>query len=284
MPTYSKPTDTRQGFSIVLYGPPLVGKTSTLIDPNWKVCLIDLDQNSTPLQDAENVTVVSCETFEDYLSVKADAERGYRIEGGKKVRMDFDLYVVDSFTKLEAYIKDWVVRSYAPNRRREISSKFGAQSDWQDLQDQEIEEVRDWQTYTKRKDKPLNVLWIGHDMTVYDGMGAPTSMQIALQGRYASLRIMAAVDAVFYMFKSTKKDFYAALRKDTSKLENPNEVVRGVYTVDQGIIKSEARVSPTRRKELKPFIFNIVWSEIYEMIGYKNAAPQPKMTLDDTDN
>lgn len=246
----------KRGYSVVLYGPPLVGKTTTLANdtktPNWKICLIDLDKNSTTVEETPNVTIIGCDTFEDYEAVREGARSGVLNYPGGKLKMDFDLYVIDSLTTMEEKIKAHVVGSFAPNRRREIASKFGAQSDWGDLQDIEIEEVRDWQAMTKRDVNPLNVLWIGHDTTRENEMGQTIATQLLLQGKYAAPRIGSAVDALFYM----------------TKYEKDGKVARGIYTLDQGIYKADARIAIARRGQLPPVIWNPKWSDIYKIMGY----------------
>ena len=257
-----KVTTRKTGKSVVLYGPPLVGKTSTLgADSKWRVCLIDLDKNSTVVEEAENITIISLDSFEEYLSIKEGVDRGvWEIPGTKdKLKMDFDLYAIDSFTRMEELIKKWVATSYAPNRKREISTKFGAQTDWQDLQDREIQEVRDWQAMTKRANNPINVIWIGHDMQVTNEYGQAIATQLMLQGKYAAPRIGSAVDAMFYMFKMQNP-------------KNPDEVARGIYTLNHGIIQAEARVSPNRRNEIPKVIWNPKWSEVFAMLNGENNS------------
>lgn len=252
-----KATSRKTGKSIVLYGPPLVGKTSTLAnDTGSRICLIDLDKNSTVVEGSDNVTIIGVDTFEEYLSVKEGVDRGvWEIPGTKdKLKMDFDYYVIDSFTRMEELIKAWVATSYAPNRKREIADKFGAQTDWQDLQDREIQEVRDWQAMTKRANNPIYVLWIGHDMQVTNEVGQAVATQLMLQGKYAAPRIGSAVDAMFYMFKMQNP-------------KNPDEVARGIYTLNHGIIQAEARVNPNRRHEIPKVIWNPKWSEIFAMLN-----------------
>jgi len=244
----------KRGYSAVLYGPPMVGKTTTLHDdPSWRVCLIDLDKNSTTVEESENVTIIGVDTFEEYLSVKEGVHNGVWKFPGGELKMDFDLYAIDSFTTMEEKIKDYIVRVFAPNRRREIPSKFGAQSDWGDLQDIEIREVRDWQAMTKRDKNPINVLWIGHDNLVKNDMGQIIATELLLQGNYAAPRIFSAVDAVFYMFKK----------------EKDGKVGRGIFTIDQGIYKADARIAIQRRGELPPVIWNPKWSKIFSILGYK---------------
>jgi hypothetical protein len=253
----SADVDVKKGYSAVLYGPPLVGKTSTLgLDPNFKYLLIDFDKNTTVLEGSPNVMIASCDTFQDYLDVKEAVRRGFFLINNKQVPINVDCIVVDSFTSMEEKIKAHVVGIFAPNRRREIASKFGAQTDWQDLQDMEIAEIRDWQAMTKRVNNPVNILWIGHDMTNTNDMGIAQSVGIALQGKYAAPRIASAVDAVFYMFKKANP-------------ANKEEIARFIYTQQQGIILAEARMPIARRGELPPVIRDPKWSEVFGILGYK---------------
>lgn len=258
--TLKTETPERRGYSAVLYGPPLVGKTTTLaLDPNFKVGLIDLDKNSTTVEESGNVTIFGCDDFSDYLAVKEGARAGSMKIGNQTVKMDFDLYAIDSFTTMEERIKRYVVDKFAPNRKREIASKFGAQTDWADLQDLEIAEVRDWQAMTKRASNPINVLWIGHDNLVLDSLtGQAVATELLLQGKYAAPRIISAVDAMFYMIK----------QPDTKV---KGVVHRGIYTIDQGIVRADARIAIQRRSELKSSYWdsNIKWSEIFGAMGYK---------------
>ena len=250
----------RRGYSIVLYGPPLVGKTTTLAnDPSIKIGVIDLDKNTTTIEECGNVTIFGCDTFQDYLAIKEGADTGVLKYPGGELKMDFDLYVIDSFTTLEEKVKHWVANHYAANRAREIQSKFGARSDWQDLQDQEIQEVRDWQAMTKRAVNPINVMWIGHDEVLKNDMGQAASTALMLQGNYAAPKIGSAVDAMFYMFK----------KPDPSK---PGVVHRGILTLDQGFYKADARMAIQRRHELPQTIWNPKWGEILRILGYKQEV------------
>lgn len=245
---------SNSGYSVVLYGAPQTGKTTTLaLDPEFRYCVLDFDKNSTTLQSSKHVTVIGLDTFEDYLQVKQAVQKGELEIGGQKLKMDFDCYVIDSMTAMEEKIKSYVVRVYAPNRRREIASKFGAQSDWGDLQDIEIEQIRDWQALTKRPDNPVNVLWIGHDMTVTNELGQAEATALMLQGKYASPKIGASVDAMFYMFKTVKD----------------GKTYRGVYTENNGIVRASARMPLDQQANLKNVIVNPKWSEIFKILGFK---------------
>lgn len=252
-----KPEERAEGRSIVLYGAPFVGKTTLLADPNVKVLLCDLDHNTSPLDNADNVTIFPVETFEDYLEFKKSVNRGYfEIDGQKIPCNDFDLIAIDSFTRFEELVKSYVVRVFAPNRSREIKTKFGAQSDWQDLQDIEVREVRDWQTMTRSHG--FNVMWIGHDMHVTDDLTKQVArIQLALQGKYASNRIMSAVDAVMYM----------------QKIEKDGKIIRGVYTQQFGIVQADARLPVEKREKLPTFVPNPELGKLLTFLGYKKRNP-----------
>lgn len=250
--------ETSSCSSAVLYGPPLVGKTTTMaLDPAFKYLLIDLDKNTTTLHEADNVMIATCETFQDYLEVKEAVRRGYFMIDKQKVPIEVDCVVIDSFTTLEEKIKAYVLHYFAKDRSRQDKTaepKFGAQSDWQDLQDIEVKEVREWQAMTKRVDNPVNVLWIGHDMTLTkEGTNIAVSTGIALQGKYAGPRIISAVDAVFYMFKA----------------EKDGKLIRCIRTLSSGIILADARIPINRRAELPEIIANPKWSKIFGVMGYK---------------
>ncbi|MMZ47338.1 hypothetical protein D1872_89820 [compost metagenome] len=253
------------GRSIVLYGPPFSGKTSTLQnDTNLRILLIDMDKNSSVVEETGNVDILGCDTFEDYLAIKEGIRAGkYVIPGGPAIEMSYDLYVIDSFTRFEELIKAYVVEKYAPKRKREIEGKFGAQTDWQDLQDHEVREVREMQGMTRRVGKPINVLWIGHDMEATNSDDFNRKLQLRLQGKYAAPGIMGAVDAVFYMFKQV---FPATGEK-------PERIGFGIYTMDQGAAQAEARLSVAKRKELSKVVWFPKWGDILRTLGATNLPP-----------
>mgnify|MGYP000971714320 CR=1 FL=1 len=253
----------KEGRSVVLYGPPFSGKTSTLqYDASVRVCIIDLDKNSSVVEDSANVTIFGCDTFEDYLGIKEGVRAGkYKVPGGPEIPMNYDLYVVDSFTRFEELIKAYIVESYAPKRKREIESKFGAQTDWQDLQDHEVREVREWQAMTRRANNPINILWIGHDMEDPNSGDFNKRLQLRLQGKYAAPGIMGAVDAVFYMHKA--------------KNEKTGQVGFGIYTLDHNEIKAEARLPVKQRLEMPQVIWFPKWGDIYRMLGATNLPEAP---------
>jgi hypothetical protein len=252
----------RRGFSIVLYGPPLVGKTTTLAnDPDCRVCLIDFDKNTTTVEESDNVTIIHVDSIEEYFEVKKGVDEGIFTYPGGQLVMDFDLYVVDSFTTFEEKMKKWVAEIFVPTRAREVKGRFGAQSDWEDLQRHELDEVRDWQAMTKRLKNPINIMWIGHDMTLLNDMGQAYATAIMLQGKYVGPRIISAVDAVFYMSKIRASD---------------GKLYRGIYTQDHSIFRADARIPIHRRDDLASIIYNPKWGEVLEAMGYEKEEAEEK--------
>lgn len=258
------PETKGEGRSILIYGPPFSGKTTSLADPDVKVLLFDLDHNTSPLDDADNVTIWPVDSYEDYEEGKKSVERGYFMIGKEKVPVgDMDIIAIDSFTRFEELIKQHVLHKFAPNRKRELSDKFGAQSDWQDLQDIEVKEVRDWQANTRSHG--FNVFWLGHDMTLYNDPNIETKathVQLALQGKYASTRIMSAVDAVCYFTKVSRPS------KDDPK---KTELIRGMYTMQHGIVQADVRLSIEKRQQLPAFVPEPKWSKVLPYLGYRKA-------------
>lgn len=241
------------GRSIVLYGPPFSGKTSSLqYDPTVRTLLIDLDKNSSVIEECGHVDILGVSTFQEYLDVKEGVRAGKMMWYGQEIIMDYDLYVVDSFTSFEEAIKEWVVETYVPERKREVKARFGVQSDWQDLQKTEVEEVRDWKEMTRREVSPINIIWIGHDMADPNVEDYQKRLQLRLQGKYAAPGIMSAVDACFYMLKAAN---------------DQGQTVFGIYTMDEGAIKAEARLPVAKRLEMPKVIWWPKWGEILATLG-----------------
>lgn len=255
-----------EGRQFVLYGAPYAGKTSSLADPAVQVLLCDMDHNTSPLEDADNVTIYPVDTYEQYLEFKESVARGHFVIGGKKVPLDkYDIIAFDSFTRFEELLKSWVRRVFAPNRKREIADKFGAQSDWQDLQDNEVQEIRYWQQQTRTKG--FNVFWLGHDMTLFENPNAETlatSIRLALQGKYAAPRIMGAVDGIMYFAKET-------VQVDPKDKTKGTRVRRGVYTQQTGITQADVRLPVAKRTQLPNFVEEPKWSKILPYFGYVKA-------------
>jgi hypothetical protein len=264
-----KQEEKAEGRQVVVYGPPFVGKTTSLADPDMKVLLCDMDHNTSPLDDADNVTIYPVDDYEGYMKFKESVMRGYFQIGSSKVPLeDYDIIAFDSFTRFEELVKSYVRRVFAPNRKREIAEKFGAQSDWQDLQDIEVQQVRDWQALTRSKG--FNVMWMGHDMALHENPNAEsmvTRIQLALQGKYASSRIMSAVDAVVYFTKESRPS-----KEDPKK----PEIIRGCYTQQFGVTQADARLSVEKRQALPAFVPNPKWSKLLPYFGYKKKMEVSK--------
>jgi hypothetical protein len=261
-----KPESKGEGRSLILYGPPYAGKTASLADPDCKVLLGDMDHNTSPLDDADNVTIFSIDTYENYEEFRESVRRGYFLIDKVKIPLEqFDIIALDSFTRFEELIKKYVLTTFAPNRKRELTTKFGAKSDWQDLQDIEVREARDWQAMTRTHG--FCVLWLGHDMNVYGDPNVETRVtrvQLALQGKYASSRIMGAVDGVLYFDK---------FEKNVPTKEDPKAktIIRGVYTQQSGNIQSDVRLTIDKRDKLPSFYPNPKWSKILPYLGYRKV-------------
>lgn len=250
-----------EGRSIIIYGAPFAGKTTYLADPECKVLLGDMDHNTTPLDHADNVTIYPIDSFEDYLEFKASVKRGYFIIDKEKIPCeDYDAIALDSFTRFEELVKRYIATAYAPNRKRDISQdRFGAQSDWDDLQKIEVSEIREWQSLTRTMG--FNVLWLGHDMAMREDPNAETRVtriQLALQGKFASPRIMGAVDAVLYFDKKTTKD----------------GIQRLIYTQQQGVIQTDVRLPVEKRMKLPAIIpvEKMPLSKVLPYLGYQKAG------------
>lgn len=264
-----------EGKSVLLYGAPKTGKTYSLDDPDLEVHLIDFDGGSAVLEGAPRVTIweltkdlATVQSKEEhpyylYCQLKEGFRRGYIDIDGQRIDLsNVDLVAIDSFSRFQDIVKDFVAKYYAPKRAREIQGRFGAMSDWGDLQDIEIFEAKDWHTMTKRGDKSINVMWIAHSEYEQEN-GLNVSTKIALQGKYAPMQIMSVMDAMFFSFK-------------VSVEENGKQVVKyGIYTQTTGINQAEVRYNK-RSKRLPAVIQNPVWSKIFKHLGYKLKSEKPE--------
>lgn len=248
-----KPAKAKEGIHAILYGDPKTGKTSTLDDPNMRVLLLDVEGGSAVLSDAENVDIVPIEKLEDLHEVgKLLKDNVFVDEEGNIVPFNYGLVAIDSLTRLQDLVKDYVVRVLAPNRKREIQGKFGAQSDWGDFGIIMKDMVKFFHGLTKRGEKSINVMWIAHRENIKDDVtGGIIGTQIKMQGSSAP-EIMSVVDAIFYMVK-----------KDTDE-----GLKFGVATRKMGIIEAGVRQSK-KEERLPDIIENPVWSEIFTKLGYK---------------
>lgn len=244
------------GRSIVLYGPPFSGKTSSLqYDTSIRVLVIDFDRNTSVIEHLGNVDILSIGSWQELLDIRDGIDKGTYMLGGQAVKMDYDLYVIDSFTSMEEKIKKWVVEEFAPNRSREIKGRFGAQTDWADLQNEEIQVVRDFQEMTRRVERPINVMWVGHDMEATNE-DYSTKLQLRLQGKYAAPGIMSAVDACFYMMKWQPQE--------------EKHMQFAIATLDNGAIRAEARLPVRERLKMPAVIPYPKWGQVLRQLGATN--------------
>jgi hypothetical protein len=246
----TRPADVREGFHGLLYGKPKTGKTSTSDDPSFKVLIVDMEGGTAVLSDAKNVDRVAIESFDQFREFTEMVRRGYIEKDGD---LAYDLIVIDSISRLQELIKDYVAKVYAPNRKREIAGKFGAMADWGDLRDIMLSAVKVWHGITKRGDKSLHVMWIAHEGVVKDELTEQAiATKIQLQGKDTADIVMAHVDGIFYMF---------------NKVDEDGNVQRGVLTRNHGIYQAGVRQSK-HSEPLEPAIYNPVWSEIFNKLGY----------------
>jgi hypothetical protein len=245
-----KPSETSEGIDVILYGPPKVGKTSTLDDENFKVLIIDLEGGSAVLSEATNVDRIPVNDYETLIEVFKAIENGDLI--------GYDLYATDSLTQFEVLVKDYVARKYAPNRKREIQGKFGAMADWGDLRDLITKTVKWIHGLTKRGDNSIHHMWIAHVVEEKDEITKQiTRTKIAIQGGNTADVVMSIVDAVFYMYN----------KSIPSEDGKSVEIERGILTKPAGYFVANARQSK-KRDPLPAKIVSPVWSEIFEQLGY----------------
>jgi hypothetical protein len=255
----TKPAEAVEGFHGILYGYPKTGKTSTLDDPRFKVLLIDMEGGSAVLSEAENVTRIDIRhmaaqlgitEYEAFLRVMKAVESG-ELTG-------YDLYASDSITQFEDFVKEYVAKKYAPNRKREIEGKFGAMADWGDLKDLLTKTVKWIHGLTKRGEKSIHFLWIAHVAETKDSITNQTvATKIQLQGSNTADIVMSVVDGIFYMYNTSKPS------EDGKSVE----IERGVITKTMGAYVAGVRQSK-KRDPLPARIPNPVWSEIFEQLGY----------------
>lgn len=265
-------SDTKEGFHSILYADPKAGKTTTLDDPNMKVQVFDLEKGTSVLAGAPNVDIVKINTLEQLNAYAELLKEGKCVKLDEKGKpfiapYDYSLTAIDSLTRLQDLVKDYVVRVVAPNRQREIkdpkldpSKRFGAQSDWGNFGTIIVDLVKFFHDLTKRGDQSLNVMWLAHKENKHENPAAEsmiTGTQIKMQGGSVSV-VMSVVDAIFYMQKG--------------EIKNPKTKETGMYywiqTDKVGI--TEAGVRYSKRDERLPLkIYNPVWSDIFEQLGYK---------------
>lgn len=263
----TEPAKSVEGFHGILYGEPGCGKTSTLDDPIFKVAHIDLEGGSTVLQDAKNVIrwdipqIAAASNKHEYEVVQ---EIGAAIRANKFKQ--FDMVAIDSLTRWQEIVKDFIATKYVPNRSREVKNKFGAQSDWGDLANLMVGTFRAFHSLTKRGENSVHVMWLAHvgkqEQQVTETMKKLVRTYIALQGTSTPDTVMSIVDGYFYMFSREGKD------KD-GKANGTTE--RGVMTDVAGAYQSKARISK-HKPPLPRTIMNPQWSDIFEKLGYTRTG------------
>ena len=264
----SKVEEVSEGIHSILYSDPKAGKTSTLDDPNMKVLLLDMEGGDSVLEGSPNVDIVRIKSVEQLNAYLSLIEEGKWINfDGQLAPLEHGLIAADSITALCDLVKDYVVRVIAPNRQREIKDpklppvqRFGSQSDWGNFGTIIVDLVKYVHTLTKRGSKSINFKWIAHRDNKYENPNAETMVtgtQIKMQGSSVPI-VMSVVDAIFYM--------------NSGEIKNPKTQEVGTYywvqTETIGITEAGVRQSK-RAEKLPKKIFNPVWSEIYEKLGYK---------------
>jgi hypothetical protein len=268
MPT--KVLETKDGQHSILYGDPKTGKTTTLDDPNMKVLLLDLEGGESVLKGAPNVDIVKIKSLEHLNAYGEMLKEGVWLNPeGKLAPIDHGLVAIDSLTRLQDLVKDFVVRVVAPNRQREIKdgdfkNRFGARSDWGNFGDIISDLVKYFHNLTKRGAKSINVMWIAHKENKYENPMAETMVtgtQIKMQGGSVPI-VMSVVDAIYYMNKG----------EITNKKTNETNMYYWIQTDKVGI--TEAGVRQSKRDEKLPVkIYNPVWSDILTTLGYSTEPP-----------
>lgn len=259
------PAKVREGFHFILYGDPKTGKTSTFGDCGFNVLVLDLEGGSAVLDGCENIQRVPIEKWEDMVEVGESIRRGYfeaidETGAKQKIPASFDLYVIDSISRLQEICKDYIALRYAPSRRRDIQGKFGAQADWGDLRTLLTGMVKAFHSLTKAGDKSVHIGWVAHKAMVKDPVIDTKfiATKIQLQGGDTAEIIMSYVDGMFYMHKAPKKD-------------KPEELVYGIFTDTFGINVAGVR-QPKKAERLPRFIENPNWKEVFDRLGYIRAG------------
>lgn len=261
----TSPAKAIEGADVILYGPPKCGKTSTLDDPKLKILHIDLEGGSAVLYGAENVSRINVPEeaqrlgllqFEVVVQIIKAIETG-ELSG-------FDAYALDSLTQFEDCVKEYIVKKYAPNRKREIEGRFGAQSDWGDLKDLITTTVKRVHALTKRGENSVHWIWIAHVAQVKDDVTERVvRTRVQLQGSNTAEVVMSIVDAIFYM------SAYSVETEENG--QKRVEVERAILTKPSGPYVAEYRVSKRMLEKgdvLPRVIKNPVWSDIFEALGY----------------
>lgn len=250
-----KPSQVREGFHGILYGDPKTGKTSTFGDCGFKVLLADLEGGSAVLDGCENVDRMPIEKWEDMIELGKGIRQGFFQIEGEKIPFDWDLVVIDSISRLQEICKEYIAHTYAPNRRREIQGKFGAQADWGDLRSLLTGMVKGFHSLTKRGEESVHIMWVAHKANVKDPLVETKviATKIQLQGGDTAEIIMSYVDGMFYMLKAPHKE--------------TGEMVYGIFTDTSGVNVAGVR-QPKKAEKLPKFIQNPHWQDIFTQLGY----------------
>lgn len=242
----------------IIYGDPKTGKTSTLGECGFRVLLADAEGGSSVLEGSTNIDRIPIDSWEDLVEFGKSVRQGYiDLGGGQKYKIDHDMIAIDSLSRVQELCKEFIALKYAPNRKREIQSKFGAMADWGDLTTLLTGLVKGFHSLTKSGDKSVHVTWIAHKGVNKDDVsGAVTGTKIQLQGGNTAEVIMSYVDALFYMIKRAKKDA-------------PDELEYGILTDTHGIFQAGVRQSKFNKDKLDKFITEPHWKTIYQKLGYK---------------
>lgn len=260
-----KPKMEKDGSHTILYGDPKTGKTTTLDDPNMRVLLLDMEGGDAVLAGSPNVDIVPINTLEQLNAYMELLKVNKWINSeGKIVPIEHGLIAIDSITRLQDLVKKYIVETLVPNRKREVQGVFGAQSDWGNFGTIITDLVKYAHTLTKRGEKSLNIMWIAHKDNKYENPNAETMVtgtQIKMQGSSVPI-VMSVVDGIFFMNKGI--------------IENKQTKEKNLYywIQTETIGVTEAGVRQSKREEKLPArIFNPVWSEIFDKLGYKTTPP-----------
>lgn len=262
--TATKVEEVVEGLHGILYGDPFSGKTSTLDDPIMRVLVLDLEGGGSVLKGAPNVDVVKISSVEQLNAYMELLEKNQWINPeGKIVPIEHGLIAIDGITRFCDYVKHYVVTKLAPNRRREIEGVFGAQSDWGNYGTIITDTVKFAHRLTKRGDKSLNIMWLAHKDNKYENPNAETLVtgtQIKMQGSSVPI-VMSVVDAIFYMNNGL-------IKNNTTGETN---MYYWIQTDKVGV--TEAGIRQAKREEKLPTkIYNPVWSEIFQKLGYRTEV------------
>jgi hypothetical protein len=263
--TAKKVTETKDGFHSILYGDPKCGNTTTLDDPTMRVLLLDMEGGESVLAGSPNVDIVKITSLEQLNFYGELLKEGKWINSDGEVKpLEHGLVAADSITRLQDLVKDYVVRVVAPNRQREIKegdfkNRFGARSDWGNFGDIISDMVKFIHGLTKRGEKSINFMWLAHKENKHENPMAEnliTGTQIKMQGGSVPI-VMSVVDGIFFMNKGL--------------ITNPKTKETAMYYWIQTdmIGVTEAGVRQSKREEKLPTkIYNPVWSEIFDKLGY----------------